>query len=150
MDHSKERPAWQFRGLGLLGILGSMACSGAMTAALLGLAGASAAGAGAMGNMPGMSEPDASVGPLAMTIDFLIWAGPVILVLSLATLVFASWLQRPAVVPIVLAAGAILFWGMYVQSEPAIMLGSIAAGLAALFAAHLWSAAARQPRRAGR
>ena len=129
MDGSKRRRWWPLRGLGALGLLGSVACSGAMTAALLGIGGTAAAGAAAMGDMAGMSDPQPSVGPLASLVGFLIWAGPAILLLSLIALVAATVGRRPAAGGIVLAAGALLYWGMYLQSGPELMVASIVIGL---------------------
>lgn len=56
-------------------------------------------------------------------------------------------LRRPvAAVPAVLA-GAVLYAGMYTQSNQALMYGSIAVGYAAWIGTHLWVRASPLPSR---
>lgn len=151
MAGSRRGSRWpSFRALGALGLLGSLTCSAAMVAAALGIGGAAAAAAGAMGDMAGMSDgsgPASASGPFASLIVFLIWAGPAILLLSLIAIGAATAIRRSAATGLVLFAGAGLFWGMYLQPSPSVMVASIGAGLAALLAAYAWAnGALRLPR----
>lgn len=136
------RRHWTAGRLAGLGMLGSVTCSAAMLAAILGIGGTAAAGGGAMTDMTGMPDVDATAaGPVDALIGFLTWAGPVILVPSLAAVAAATAVHRSAAVGVVLIAGAVLFWGMYLQTAPTVMLASIAVGLVVLVAAYIWATA---------
>lgn len=140
-----RRPSGQM--LGALGIFGSLTCSAAMTAAAFGIGGAAV---GAMGSMAAMSDAAGratTTGPIDAVVAFLVWAGPAILLLSLIAMGAATLTRRRAAAGLVLVAGVVLFWGMYLQPALSVMFVSIAAGLAALLAANAWAnGALRLPR----
>jgi len=113
-----------------------------MTAAVLGIGGAAVASAGAIGSMAGMADGMSSAagsGPIEAIVGFLVWAGPAILLLSLTAIGAATVVRRRAATGLVLVAGVVLFWGMYVQPAPSVMLGSIAVGMGALVIAYVWT-----------
>lgn len=131
------------RMLGALGIFGSLTCSAAMTAAAFGIGGAAAIGA--MGSMTAMSgaADQATIGPLDAVVAFLVTAGPAILLLSLIAIGVTTLARRRAATGLVLVAGVVLFWGMYLQPSLSVMFVSIVAGLTALVVAYVWTRGGR-------
>lgn len=114
-----------------------------MTAAAFGIGGATAvAAAGAMGGMAasagGANSANGS-SPIDPVVAFLVWAGPAILLLSVIALAAATVIRQPAATGLVLAAGTVLFWGMYLQAALSVMFVSIVAGLAGLAVAYVWA-----------
>jgi hypothetical protein len=130
-----------------LGLLGSLACSIAMVIAVAGLIGAgAAASATSAGDMAGMavtpSAPpqDSSLPqPLLGIVLFLIQAGPVILIVSIAAIALAVGFRRRAALFPVAVAGLVLYWAMYMQEAKLVMYSSVALGLVTLAAASIWS-----------
>ena len=139
-----RRPLGQI--LGALGIFGSLTCSAAMTAAAFGIGGAAVAATAGMAAMSDAAGQARATGPIDVVVAFLVWAGPAILLLSLIAMGAATLTRRPAAAGLVVAAGVVLFWGMYLQPALSVMFLSIAAGLAALVVAHVWSGADRLAR----
>ena len=125
--------------LGVLGMIGSVACSASMVLGTLGVGGTAAAAGGVMAEMSGAS------GPFAEALSFLVWAGPVILVLSMAAVGAAVSARRRGAIPIVAVAGASLFWGMYLQPDRSVMFVAITAGLGAVIVAYLWATGRHRP-----
>lgn len=115
--------------VGLLGVLGGLTCTATMVAPVIGIA-----GAGAAAGMKGMASSPAG-GVLGVLTGF----GPGILVVSVL-LVTASlaWRRTLAAVP-ALAAGVLLYWGMYAQSSYPVMYLSLSLGFAAWLATYLWT-----------
>ncbi len=116
---------------GAAGGLGSLACAISMILAGLG-AGASAASAGMAGmNQPG-STPHGLLGLLRR-------AGPALLIASIVLVTVALALRRPAAAVPALLAGAVLYAGMYSQSNAALMYTAIALGYTAWAGLFLWT-----------
>ena len=77
-------------------------------------------------------------------LGFLLEYGPLILVISVALVTLGLALRRPwAAVP-ALAAGAVLYWGMYAQPSYVVMYVSLALGFAAWAAIYRWTLSGRQ------
>jgi hypothetical protein len=112
------------RSAGLLGIAGTAACTVAMVLPAIGLV-----GAGAAGGMAGMSDDtEATQGGL---MGFLLESGPTILLISVALVTLGLALRRPWTAAPSLAAGAVLYWGMYEQPSYLVMYLTLALGFAA-------------------
>ncbi len=124
------------------GALGSLACSTSMILAALGLVGSAVAAGSSLADMPGMGSTATTAsqpGPLAGLLAFLVQAGPVIMIPSIAAMVVALGLgRRVAAIP-ALAAGAVIYWGMYLQPRLALMYAAIAVGFFGWAALYLWS-----------
>lgn len=124
--------------VGLLGVVGSVACTAAMVAPVIGAVGAGAAAS--TGGMEGMTGP--ARGGL---FGFLIDCGPFILVASIVLVTVSVALRRPAAALPALAAGALLYWGMYAQPSLPVMYLTLALGFAGWAAAYLWTRTATSP-----
>jgi hypothetical protein len=142
-----------------LGLLGSLVCSAAMVMALAGLLGAGvAAGAASSGDMGGMAGTSATSSPashnsslpapLMSAFLFLLQAGPVILIVSIAAIALAVGVRRRVALLPVVGAGLVLYWGMYMQAARPVMYSSVVLGLATLAAAYIWSTRAIKEREA--
>ncbi len=124
------------------GVVGSLACSISMALAAFGLAGTALSAGGSMAGMQGTgsgastaSKPSLPVGVIA----FLVQAGPVILVISVAAIMVAFGLRRRVAVIPALAFGVLMYWGMYLQPRLEIMYAAIGLGLLGWAALYLWS-----------
>jgi|APThiThiocy_cv2_1041547.scaffolds.fasta_scaffold00969_6 hypothetical protein len=117
---------------GLLGVTGSVACTAAMVLPVIG-----AAGAGAAAGMSGMADMTgpAQEGLLGVLLQY----GPIILVVSIALVTMSVALRRPVAAVPALAAGALLYWGMYAQPSYPVMYGSVALGFAGWGTIYLWT-----------
>ena len=122
---------------GALGVLGSMACTASMIAAAVGVGGAAAAT-----SMAGMTGTGS--GHAGGALGALVRIGPWLIVASalLVTAAFALT-RRPVTAIPALAAGAVLYAGMYAQNSLPVMYASIAVGYLTWAALALW--AARNP-----
>ncbi len=118
-----------------------------MTAAAFGIGGAAVGATGGMAAMSDAAGQATATGPIDAVVAFLVWAGPAILLLSLIAMGAATLTRRRAAAGLVLVAGVVLFWGMYLQPALSVMFVSIAAGLAALVVAYVWTGAGRAPAR---
>ncbi len=116
---------------GAAGGLGSLACAISMILAGLGV-GASAASAG----MAGMDQPGSTPRGL---LGLLRHAGPALLIASIVLVAVALALRRPATAFPALLAGAVLYVGMYSQSNAAVMYTAIALGYTAWAGLFLWT-----------
>lgn len=118
---------------GAIGLLGGGLCSAAMTIAALGLAGAGAAGVGGAAGKDSRGSMAEPASPIDAATQFLILWGPVILVGSiiLVALYAAAVRRSPWPVLVAVIAGAVLYWGMYLQPALGVMFGAMAAGLMA-------------------
>jgi hypothetical protein len=129
---------------GALGVLGSMACTASMIAAAVGVGGAAAAASMAGMTTTGSGHPG--------VLGALVRVGPWLIVASalLVTAAFALT-RRPLTVIPALAAGAVLYAGMYAQNSLPVMYASIAVGYLTWAALLLWVAHWRPmtPRRDG-
>ncbi len=127
---------------GVAGLLGGIACSTAMTLAALGIAGAVAAG-GAEG-MAGMRSPRSRGASTSAVLAFVLDHGPAILVASALLVVLSLIARKRSWQRAILAAlaGALMYWGMYVQADVTVMYAAMAIGLGA-WAALLLSARRR-------
>ena len=122
-----------------IGLAGSLACATSMVLVALGV-GASAAAAG----MASMNQP---ARPQHGLLGLLIRIGPALLIASIVLVTVAFALRRPQAAAPALLAGAVLYVGMYAQSNQAIMYGSIAVGYAAWIGTYLWVRASPLPAR---
>jgi len=122
---------------GALGVLGSMACTASMIAAAVGVGGAAAATS--MAGMTGMT--DTGPGHPGGALGALVRIGPWLIVASalLVTAAFALT-RRPLTAIPALAAGAVLYAGMYAQNSLPVMYASIAVGYLTWAALLLWVA----------
>lgn len=107
---------------GLVGLCGSLACAAAMVLPVVGLA-----GVGAASGMASMVTTSGSAGSghPGGALGFLVGVGPELLVVS-AVLVVGSlaFRRRMAVLPAT-AAALLLYWGMYVQTNEAVMYATL-------------------------
>ena len=119
--------------VGLVGVAGSAACTAAMVLPVIGVAGATA-------SMAGMtrSQEDGLLGAL---IEY----GPIILIASILLVTASLALRRPLAAVPALAAGAMLYWGMYAQSSYPVMYLTVVAGFAGWLATYLWTRAEKTP-----
>ncbi len=124
---------------GASGLAGAVACSTAMTLAALGVVGAGAAGT-AQG-MAGMGPAPAGGTSASGILVFLLNNGPAIIVVSSVLIVLALMIERWSLQRGTMAAfaGALLYWGMYLQVDGALMYIAMAIGTGA-WAALLLSA----------
>ena len=125
---------------GALGVLGSMACTVSMIAAAVGVGGAAAATS--MAGMAGMTTTGS--GHPGGALGALVRIGPWLIVASalLVTAAFALT-RRPVTAIPALAAGAVLYAGMYAQSSLPVMYASIAVGYLTWAVLLLWVARRR-------
>jgi hypothetical protein len=120
---------------GAVGVLGSMACTASMIAAAVGVGGAAAATS--MTGMTGMT----GTGRLGGVLGVLVRIGPWLIVASVLLVTAAFALSRRPVTAIpALAAGAVLYAGMYAQNSLLVMYASIAVGYLTWAALALWVA----------
>ncbi len=133
--HSRTRAGGGM--LGALGITGGLICTATMVLPALGAAGAAAA-AGGMQGMTGADEPPHD-GLLGILTD----AGPAILIVSTLLVTLGVGLRRPLATVPALAAGAVLYWGMYAQPSYPVMYLTLALGFAGWLATYLWASRAR-------
>jgi hypothetical protein len=119
---------------GALGVLGSIACTASMIAAAAGVGGAAAATSMAGMTNTGTGHPGGALGALVRI-------GPWLIVLSalLVTAAFALT-RRPLTAIPALAAGAVLYAGMYAQNSLPVMYASVAVGYLTWAALALWAA----------
>ncbi len=136
-DRDDVAPVVASRSAGLLGLVGSLACTMAMTLPAIGV--------GAAGGMAAMSGANANT--QGGFLGFLLEYGPLILLVSVALVTIGLALRRPRAAVPSLAAGAVLYWGMYAQASYFVMYVSLALGFAAWAAiyrvAALWPAVNR-------
>ena len=107
-----------------LGLIGGVVCSISMVLAAVASVGVAAAAVG--GSMSGMSANDSHHNPV---IALLIQWGPAILVASIALITIAVALRGSRTALAVLAAGGLLYWGIYLQASLPIMYLAIVSGL---------------------
>ena len=118
--------------IGGAGLLGGISCTVSMTLAALGLVGSAAVQASRpQGGMAGMNATSGlavhSPNPVQA---FLIDHGPTILIVSAVLVVFSLGVRRRWFVAPALAVGALMYWGMYEQSNVTMMY--VASGIGIL------------------
>lgn len=121
--------------LGLLGIAGTVTCTVTMVLPAIGAVGA--AGAAGMSGMSGMDDRD-TPGLLGLLLDL----GPYLLVASVLLVTAGVALRQPVAAVPALAAGGLLYWGMYGQPSYPVMYLSLAIGFLVWIALYLWTRAA--------
>ncbi|MGQ0575500.1 MAG: hypothetical protein ACT4RN_15035 [Pseudonocardia sp.] len=126
-----HRPWAGARATGLLGVTGSVAGTAAMVVPVIGVAGAGAAASGR--DMADMTGPTQG-GLIGVLIEY----GPIILVVSVVLVTVSVALHRPLGAVPALAAGALLYWGMYAQPSYPVMYLSLALGFAGWAATYIW------------
>lgn len=113
----------------------------------LGIAAATAAATGqGMGEMNGMDATETSNGALAL----LQRIGPQLVVISALLVALGLSLRRPWMVIPALAVGALLYWGMYLQTNVPVMFTVSALGLLAWMGLLLLSRHSPHPPPTGR
>jgi hypothetical protein len=122
---------------GLSGLVGTLVCSLSMVAAPLGLI-AVGGTAAAQGGMAGMGSEHHGAGATASPewLDVPLRWGPEILVVSVLLIVASVALQRRWAALPAIGGGLILYIGMYVQPNLAVMYGAIVVGTALLILAY--------------
>ncbi len=133
-DRDDVAPVVASRSAGLLGLVGSLACTMAMTLPAIGV--------GAAGGMAAMSG--ASANTQGGFLGFLLEYGPLILLVSVALVTIGLALRRPRAAVPSLAAGGVLYWGMYAQASYFVMYVSLALGFAAWVAIYRWTLSGQQ------
>lgn len=128
-DRDDIAPVVASRSAGVLGIGGTLVCTVAMTLPAIGV--------GAAGGMAAMSGANAPT--QGGFLGFLVEYGPVILLVSVALVTIGLALRRPWAALPSLAAGAVLYWGMYAQASYVVMYVSLALGFAAWAALYRWA-----------
>lgn len=96
-----------------------------------------AIGVGAAGGMAAMSGSTAPT--QGGFLGFLLEHGPVILLVSVALVTIGLALRRPWAAAPSLAAGGVLYWGMYAQPDYVVMYVSLALGFTAWAALYRWT-----------
>ncbi len=124
--------------LGALGITGGLICTATMVLPALGAAGAAAGGTQ---GMTGADEP-----PRYGLVGTLTDVGPAILVVSTLLVTLGVGLRRPLAAVPALAAGAVLYWGMYAQPSYPVMYLTLALGFTGWLATYLWARGHGPPR----
>ncbi len=149
--HSGRRSMIVSRCCAAVGILGSLACSVSMTLVVLGVTGV-AVSTGSMGGMQGTqgmggasSTQLATGSGLGEFIQFLVHAGPNILLVSVAAVVVGFGIRRRIAAIPALGAGALMYWGMYLQSGAPLMYVSILLGLFSWAAVYWWTLRGERP-----
>lgn len=141
---------------GVAGSCGSLACIASMVLPLVGLAGAGAA-AGAQatgGSMAGMGPAPTSTSTATAAsstasshpggvLGFLVTIGPELLVVSVLLVTVSLALRRRVAAVPALAAGALLYWGMYAQASVGLMYATIAVGYLVWVATYAWTRVSR-------
>lgn len=124
---------------GLAGVCGSVSCVASMVLPLVGLAGAGVAtGAQASGGlMPGMGP--APLSQPGGVLGFVVTIGPELLVVSVLLVTVSLALRRRAAAGPALAAGALLYWGMYGQTLGSVMYATIAMGYLIWAGTYAWT-----------
>lgn len=123
---------------GFLGVLGGMSCAVSMVLPLVGLVGLAGAGTAAgseAGTMAGMRSGPPPGGVLGL----LTRAGPELLAVSALLVVVSVALRRRAAAPLAVIGGAVLYWGMYLQSSGAVMYATLVGGFAIWLAMWAWA-----------
>ncbi len=141
-SHDTSRSTLVSRCCAAAGIVGSLVCSISMTLTVLGLAGTALSAGSSMAGMRGIGAGGSSAttpGPLAGLIAFLVQAGPVILLVSIAAIVLAFVIRRRVAAGPALATSAVMHWGMYLQPRLTLMYAAILLGLLGWAALYLWS-----------
>lgn len=112
---------------GIVGVLGTLTCMGAMLLAVVGIAGVgtSAAMAGMSAGTQGQTTSGQHPGLLA----FLLQAGPVILLVSIAAFALSLATRRWVAAVPALLVGGVIYWGMYGQPNLPLMYVTMALGL---------------------
>lgn len=123
---------------GAAGLLGGVACSTSMTLAALGVASVGAATAGATHGMAGMTSQPSRAARNNAILTFLLDHGPAILIASTALVVVALGLWHWRAGALAALTGTLMYWGMYVQGDLAVMYAAMAIGLLAWAALLLW------------
>ncbi len=113
------------------GLIGGISCTVSMTLLVLGLLGTvTAQASNSRESMAGMGATSEGPGLINLVLAFLIARGPIILVISIVLVALAvSLRQRWFAIP-ALAAGALMYWGMYVQSSATLMYFASGFGIA--------------------
>lgn len=122
--------------IGVVGVLGTLTCMGAMILAVIGVA-----GEGASASMARMSPgaQSGNGGPPTSILAFLLQAGPVILLVSIAAFALSLAVKRWVAVIPVLLVGGVIYWGMYGQPNLPLMYVMMALGLLCWISLFLWS-----------
>jgi len=125
---------------GLSGLVGTVVCSLSMVAAPSGLIAAGGTAA-AQGGMAGMGSEHHGAGAAAYPewLDALLRWGPEILVVSVLLIVASVALRRRWATLPAIGGGLILYIGMYVQPNLAVMYGAIVVGTVLLILAYVAS-----------
>lgn len=135
--------------IGGTGLLGGIACTTSMTIAALGFVGAAVVQASHLKLT--MADMNATSGPAVHhsnpVLAFLIAAGPTILIVSAVLFTLSLGLRRRWTVVPALAVGALMYWGMYVQSSVTIMY--VASGIGIVIWLLLFVAVSLLPQAAG-
>lgn len=113
------------------GLIGGISCTVSMTLLVLGLLGTvTAQASNSRESMAGMGATSEGPGLINLVLAFLIARGPIILVISIVLVALAvSLRQRWFAIP-ALAAGALMYWGMYVQRSATLMYFASGFGIA--------------------
>ena len=122
--------------LGVAGVLGTLTCVGAMILAVIGVA-----GVGASASMAGMSPgvQGGNGGQPTSILTFLLQAGPVILLVSIAVFALSLAMKRWMSVIPALLVGGVIYWGMYEQPRLPVMYVTMALGLLCWAIIFLWT-----------
>lgn len=83
--------------------------------------------------------------PVVGVVDFLVHAGPIILLISIVAIVLAFGIRRRAAVIPALGAGGLMYWGMYLQPRLGLMYAAIVLGLLGWAALYFWTRGWQSP-----
>ena len=122
--------------IGIVGVLGTLVCMGAMVLAAIGVAGVGATAV--MAGMPMGSQGQATSGQPIGILAFLMQAGPVILLVSIAAFALSLAVKRWVAVIPTLLVGGFIYWGMYDQPHLPVMYVTMAFGLLGWAIIFLW------------
>ncbi len=122
--------------IGIVGVLGTLVCMGAMVLAAIGVAGVGAAAV--MARMPMGSQGQATGGQPIGILAFLVQAGPVILLVSIAAFALSLATRRWVAAIPALLLGGVIYWGMYGQPRLPVMYVTMTLGLLSWAVIFLW------------
>jgi hypothetical protein len=122
--------------IGVVGVLGTLACMGSMVLAVVGVVGVGTSAA--MAGMSTGAQGQAASGQPTSILDFLLQAGPAILLVSIGAFALSLATRRGIAAIPTLLVGGVIYWGMYGQPRLPVMYVTMVLGLLGWAAVFLW------------
>jgi len=122
--------------IGVVGVLGTLACMGSMVLAVVGVVGVGTSAA--MAGMSTGAQGQAASGQPTSILDFLLQAGPAILLVSIGAFALSQAFRRWVAAIPALLVGGVIYWGMYGQPRLPVMYVTMALGVLGWAVVFLW------------